>query len=225
MSHPVPAFLLFNVALVVVHVPEAVAVQASSEPAHGGIHLLFMVTAVLAWMPVVSPHPAIPPLNPPLRMVYLFLHSLIPTIPASFLTFSTIALYPSYGDASLAWGVNPVTDPEPGGTDHEVGRRGIAVGLDRGYLVPLGENRKIRGAFPHPLIRPLEPVSGLPAGRSEPLDYVDAFADWKSSFKIVAKASTPTGAGSTSCWSIRPSPAPRTAEASWRLGAGRRRPW
>ena len=31
-------------------------------------------------------------------MFYLFLQSLLPTIPASFLTFSSVAIYPVYGD-------------------------------------------------------------------------------------------------------------------------------
>ena len=46
------------------------------------------------WWPVVSPLPEMPPLAPPGQMLYLFLQSLVPTIPASFLTFGTLAAVP-----------------------------------------------------------------------------------------------------------------------------------
>ena len=121
LCHPAPAFAFFTVALIVVHVPAVVTIQISSEFAHGGIHVLYLATALLAWMPVVSPHPAIPPLSPPARMAYLFAHSILPTIPASLLTFSTINVYPSYGDASLAWGIDPITDQNIAGLIMKLG--------------------------------------------------------------------------------------------------------
>jgi cytochrome c oxidase assembly factor CtaG len=34
----------------------------------------------------------------------------LPTIPASFITFSTVAIYPVYGDAALTWGLTPLAD-------------------------------------------------------------------------------------------------------------------
>ena len=40
-------------------------------------------------MPVVSPLPEIPRLAPPPRMIFLFLQSVVPTMPASFLTFGS----------------------------------------------------------------------------------------------------------------------------------------
>jgi putative membrane protein len=53
---------------------------------------------------------AIPKISRPAQMLYLFFQSLLPTIPASFLTFSTVALYTGYGAAALEWGLDPVTD-------------------------------------------------------------------------------------------------------------------
>jgi len=43
-------------------------------------------------------------------MLYLFLQSLLPTIPASFLTFSSVPIYPIYGNAALAYGLTAVAD-------------------------------------------------------------------------------------------------------------------
>lgn len=110
ISRAVPAFVLFNTAFIVIHWPDAVALMLTNGLAHFGIHSFLFATAFLMWMPVLSPTSAIPKLGRPMQMLYLFLQSLLPTIPASFLTFSSTVVYPVYGDASLAWGLSPVAD-------------------------------------------------------------------------------------------------------------------
>jgi putative membrane protein len=59
---------------------------------------------------VVSPLPEMPPLAAPLQMLYLFLQSLVPTIPASFLTFGTSPLYPVYAGFPRIAGIDVLTD-------------------------------------------------------------------------------------------------------------------
>ena len=51
-----------------------------------------------------------PTLSYPGRMVYLFLQSIVPTVPASFLTFGTQPLYSFYATAPRIWGVSVLTD-------------------------------------------------------------------------------------------------------------------
>lgn len=121
LARPVPAFIGLNVALIAIHWPEAVEAMLTNSLAHFAIHVGLFVTAVLAWLPVRSPTPAIPRMRPPMQMVYLFLHSLLPTVPASFLTFSSVPLYAIYGDASLAWGVSPVDDQTIAGIIMKIG--------------------------------------------------------------------------------------------------------
>lgn len=110
LARPVPAFIGLNLALIAIHWPDAVAAMLTNSPAHFLIHAGLFATALLAWLPVRSPTPEIPRLRPPMQMMYLFLHSLLPTVPASFLTFSSVPIYPIYGDASLAWGISPLND-------------------------------------------------------------------------------------------------------------------
>lgn len=121
MAKAVPAFILFNTVFVVIHWPLAVEMMLTNQSAHFGIHAALFVAAFLMWMPVLSPTSAIPKLGRPMQMLYLFLQSLLPTIPASFLTFSSTAIYPVYGDASLAWGINPVTDQTIAGIVMKIG--------------------------------------------------------------------------------------------------------
>lgn len=121
LVHPVPAFTVLTIALIAIHWPAAVEAMIASAPAHFLIHLVLFLGALLAWMPVRSPTPAFSRLGPPMQMLYLFLHSLLPTIPASFLTFSSAPIYEVYGDASLAWGIDPVTDQTVAGLIMKLG--------------------------------------------------------------------------------------------------------
>lgn len=110
LAKPVPAFILFNGTLVVTHWPDFVAWSLRSELFHFSAHTWLFATAALMWLPVLSPTPLIPRLSPPMQMFYLFTQTLLPNIPASFLTFSRVPLYPAYGDAALAFGITPVED-------------------------------------------------------------------------------------------------------------------
>ena len=106
----VPAFVIFNATFILIHWPEMVELMLTNSLAHFSIHTVLFISAFLMWMPVLSPTLAIPKLSRPLQMLYLFLQSLLPTIPASFLTFSTVALYPIYGHAAEAYGLTAVAD-------------------------------------------------------------------------------------------------------------------
>lgn len=120
-ARAVPAFAIFNVVLVAIHWPLVVELMLTSTIGHFTVHALLFGAALLTWLPVVSPTPAIPRLGAPLQMLYLFLHSLIPTVPASFLTFSYAPIYPVYGDAALAWGITAVTDQTVAGLIMKLG--------------------------------------------------------------------------------------------------------
>jgi len=106
----VPAFVIFNTTFILIHWPEMVELMVGNELAHFLVHSLLFFSAILMWLPVLSPTMAIPKMTRPGQMLYLFFQSLLPTLPASFLTFSTVALYPVYGAAALEWGLDPVTD-------------------------------------------------------------------------------------------------------------------
>ena len=110
MSRAVPAFVVFNTAFILIHWPELVELMLTNAAAHFSIHTVLMVSAGLMWMPVLSPTMAIPKLRRPAQMLYLFLQSLLPTIPASFLTFSSAPIYPIYGEAASVWGLSAVSD-------------------------------------------------------------------------------------------------------------------
>lgn len=110
LTKPLVALIMFNSALLFVHWPAVVELSVRSEWAHFGLHVVLVSTALLMWWPVMSPLPEYPALPAPGQMMYLFLQSLAPTIPASFLTFGDHLLYPVYGTFPRIWGMGALAD-------------------------------------------------------------------------------------------------------------------
>jgi putative membrane protein len=110
LTRPLPATILFNSVLLFTHWPAVVTLSVHSELSHFLLHTLLLGSAVVMWWPVVSPLPEMPPLSPPGQMLYLFVQSLAPTIPASFLTFGHTPLYPVYATFPRVWGISAMTD-------------------------------------------------------------------------------------------------------------------
>jgi putative membrane protein len=110
LTRPVVALALFNGVLLFTHWPAVVEASVGNEPAHFSLHVLVVFSAMVMWWPVVSPVPEMPPLTPPGQMMYLFLQSLVPTIPASFLTFGQTPLYAVYETFPRIWGTSALTD-------------------------------------------------------------------------------------------------------------------
>jgi putative membrane protein len=111
LTRPLVAIVVFNGVLLFTHWP-AVVEASVTRPGivHFALHVLVVGSAYVMWWPVVSPLPELPPLNPPVQMLYLFVQSLAPTIPASFLTFGQTLLYPVYGTFPRIWGISAATD-------------------------------------------------------------------------------------------------------------------
>ena len=110
MTRPLVALIFFNAVLLFTHWPDVVAASVGSELVHLGLHVLIVTSALVMWWPVMSPLPEMPSLPPPGQMLYLFLQSLAPTIPASFLTFGHTPLYPVYATFPRIWGIDALTD-------------------------------------------------------------------------------------------------------------------
>jgi putative membrane protein len=121
VTRPLPALVLFNAVVVVTHWPALVDITLRSEPAHFFAHLALFSTAMIMWMAVVSPLPEFPRLSSPARCVYLFLQSIIPTVPASFLTFATHPIYKFYGHVPRLWGLGATEDQRIAGLIMKLG--------------------------------------------------------------------------------------------------------
>lgn len=117
----VPATILFNVVVVFTHIPFVVDAALRNGLVHFGIHALVLVSALILWMPLASPLPEVPRFQPLLRMLFLFLQAVVPTIPASFLTFGERPLYRFYEDVPRLWGLSAIEDMRIAGLVMKIG--------------------------------------------------------------------------------------------------------
>jgi putative membrane protein len=110
-----PATVLFNAVVVFTHAPGTVDLALRSAVTHFLIHALVLLSSIIVWMPILSPLPEVPRLFPPLAMFYLFLQSVVPTVPASFLTFGKTPLYRVYTTFPRLWGISALDDMQVAG--------------------------------------------------------------------------------------------------------------
>jgi putative membrane protein len=120
LAKPVIAGFVFNVMVVVTHIPALVNRSVSNAPLHYSLHVGLIVSSLLMWTPIVAPDPAMR-IGYGGRMVYLFLMSVVPTVPAAWLTFAEGAVYKHYDIAVRVWGLSVTTDQQIAGAVMKVG--------------------------------------------------------------------------------------------------------
>ena len=153
LSGPLVAALLFNVSLAVLHWPEVVGLMLTSELFHAASHVLLIGTGLFMWMNVVSPVPSIVPrLSPLAQMFYLFTMTLLPTVPASFLTLGETALYPAYEAFPRIWGLSALDDMRIAGLIMKLGGGFLLWGIIvvMYFRWAADEERKDRRPTPRP---------------------------------------------------------------------------
>lgn len=122
----IPATILFNAVVVFTHIPAVVDAALHNGLVHFGIHALVLLSALIVWMPLASPLPEVPRFAPLMRMLFLFLQSVVPTVPASFLTFGERPLYQFYDDVPRLWDLSAVDDMRVAGLIMKIGA-GVAL--------------------------------------------------------------------------------------------------
>ena len=115
LTRPVVAIITFNVGLALIHWPAVVDLMLTNAVFHGGIHLLFLAASFVLWLPLVSPLPEMVRMSPPAKMAYLFVQTILPTIPGAFLVFGERPIYARYAEFPRLWGLSPVDDMQLAG--------------------------------------------------------------------------------------------------------------
>jgi putative membrane protein len=121
LARPVPGLIQFNLVIVLSHWPLVVEATVEHHPLHFVAHAVLLVSAVLMWMPVLSPLPEVPRAKPLVQMLYLFLQTVVPTVPASFLTFGSKPLYHVYETFPRLGGISALDDQLTAGLIMKIG--------------------------------------------------------------------------------------------------------
>jgi putative membrane protein len=122
LAMPVVAGVIFNAMVIVSHIPAVVneAVTSGNPVLHYGLHTVLVLSALLMWVPVCGPFPELR-MGPGGTMIYLFAMSIIPTVPAGWLTFADGAVYKAYDHEPRLWGITVTDDQQMAGAIMKVG--------------------------------------------------------------------------------------------------------
>jgi putative membrane protein len=119
-SKPVIAGVLFNVVVMITHIPGLVNRSAESSPLHYSLHVILVSTALLMWIPICGPARELH-MGYAGKMIYLFLMSVVPTVPAAWLTFAEGTVYKHYEIPIRVWGLSVETDQQLAGAIMKTG--------------------------------------------------------------------------------------------------------
>ena len=120
LSTPIVAGLLFNVVVMITHIPGLVNRSAESSPLHYAMHILVVSTALCMWSPICSPAKEFH-IGYAGKTIYLFLMSVVPTVPAAWLTFAEDSVYKHYDIPIRVWGLSTETDQQLAGAVMKTG--------------------------------------------------------------------------------------------------------
>lgn len=114
LSKPIVAGVLFNIVVVTTHIPDLVNRSVSNGLLHYSLHVILVATALLMWMPICGPDRSLR-ISYGGKMIYLFLMSVVPTVPAAWLAFAEGAVYKHYDIPVRVFGWSVTTDQQLAG--------------------------------------------------------------------------------------------------------------
>ena len=114
MARPVVAAVAFNALVLLSHWQLVVNTASSNGLFHYGAHTALVATAFLFWIPVCGPFPELR-ISQPSQMIYLFVTSIVPTVPGAWLTFADGAVYSAYDIPARLWGISVTSDQQVAG--------------------------------------------------------------------------------------------------------------
>lgn len=115
LTHPIIAFVLFQIPFSVAHAPVFYDLTLRFQPAHIAEHVWFIGTAFLIWWPVMAPGREYGQLTPIMQVVYLFFQTIPGQIVGALITMTETPLYPEYANAARALGLSVMADQQAGG--------------------------------------------------------------------------------------------------------------
>ena len=128
LTKPVVGVLVYNTTLMISHIPQIVNRSAQGGPIHYLLHVLVVSTSLMFWIPVCGPIREWR-MSDGAKMIYLFGTSLIPTIPAGWLTFAEGPVYKHYDTIVRVGGISVLSDQQAAGGIMKLGGSTLMWGI------------------------------------------------------------------------------------------------
>ena len=128
LTKPVVGVVVYNTTLMITHIPQIVNRSAEGGPIHYLLHVLVVTTSLMFWIPVCGPIREWR-MSDGAKMIYLFGTSLIPTIPAGWLTFAEGAVYKHYDTIVRVGGISVLSDQQAAGGIMKLGGSTLMWGI------------------------------------------------------------------------------------------------
>ena len=129
ITHPIGAFLAFNIVFSLWHVPALYNASLSNNVVHVVEHVMMISTAMVMWWPLTSTMAELPRVSYPMQMMYLFGLSVAQIIVFGALTFAGQPLYEFYVEAPRITPFSALTDQQIGAIIMKVGGGMLFLGL------------------------------------------------------------------------------------------------
>jgi putative membrane protein len=120
LARPVPAAVLFNALVIASHWTSVVNGSVALAPVHYLVHLVLVTGAFVMWIPICGPWPEWR-LGPAGTCVYLFVQSIVPTVPGAWLTMADAPVYSAYDHLPRLWDISVITDQQYAGLFMKLG--------------------------------------------------------------------------------------------------------
>mgnify|MGYP001221549354 FL=1 len=128
LTHPILAFVLFQIPFSVSHVPVFYDLTLRYQPVHIAEHVWFIATSFLVWWPVMAPGREYGQLTPIMQVVFLFFQTIPGQIVGALITMAETPLYPEYANAARVFGMSVLSDQQAGGLIMWIGTGTLYLG-------------------------------------------------------------------------------------------------
>ncbi|HJS47426.1 MAG TPA: cytochrome c oxidase assembly protein [Gemmatimonadales bacterium] len=115
LARPLPGLLLFYATMLGTHLPRVVDVLRPWQLGSFAIDMAWLAGGLALWWPVIAPRPDLSRIRDLPAIGYLFAATIVPTIPAAFMTFSAAPLYGLYELAPRVAGIPALQDQRTAG--------------------------------------------------------------------------------------------------------------